>query len=603
VLRRLLSPLFLIPLGMALFVGGAKLGLIHQWGSDQPFSDQWSAEGGAVFRWRLGGAWQFSHYFFPHGEHTPALTRVIATACALVNADQWDSRLEMLVSVGAHMISAVLVWQFVSLTLSGRWRIAVAAFAALVLAMPSSSENFLWGFQTQFVFLICFGFAHVLGTLREQRVGASWWLAQVAGLFVLFSIASGVLSAVLLAGLAALRLLRAPRSTWAWATLVANLALAALGAWLLHRTFFEAERTTGLSLRFFTALGHLLAWPLPGPWLAVLTQGPAIVFLWDNRGRWLEPRFRLLIGLVLWTLALAAAFAYGRGTGAGEIAVRYMDPLSVGLIANSLVLAFLLSHGTVSARARWLASAWVAVVVVGLASENVPAKLRGNFQGQQDFFQRQRVAVVAYLKRNDAAELERDALVRQYFPHFEQTRDFLADPLTRLALPASLAATLAIQRDAERSSPGKGFQVTPGMENNARLLTLRGGGDGATYVSEPITDDFRPIWRLRVSGKVGSGAGQILLIDDAGLVRAPLDGDFDATGSWRTLNFLRGSGPVRLLVRVPPGAELRVTEPLELGRLSWFAPKFLGFWFVILLAGAAAFVAGAINQLRHSAAS
>jgi hypothetical protein len=122
-------------------------------------------------------------------------------------------------------------------------------------------------------------------------------------------------------------------------------------------------------------------------------------------------------------------------------------------------------------------------------------------------------------------------------------------------------------------------------------------------VSEPITDDFRPIWRLRVSGKVGSGAGQILLIDDAGLVRAPLDGDFDATGSWRTLNFLRGSGPVRLLVRVPPGAELRVTEPLELGRLSWFAPKFLGFWFVILLAGAAAFVAGAINQLRHSAAS
>lgn len=122
--------------------------------------------------------------------------------------------------------------------------------------MPSSSENFLWGFQTQFVFLIMFGLAHLLGTLREERLGASWWLAQIAGLLVLFSIASGLFSAGVLAGIAGLRLWRAPRSRWAWCTLAVNLILIGVGVWLLNRAFFATERTTGISLSFARALEH-----------------------------------------------------------------------------------------------------------------------------------------------------------------------------------------------------------------------------------------------------------------------------------------------------------------------------------------------------------
>ncbi len=601
-LRRLLSPALLIPLGLALFVGGAKLGLIHFWSSDQPFSDQWSAEGGAAFRWRLGGAWEFGHYFFPHGEHTPAITRVIATGCSLVNADQWDSRLEMLVSVGAHMLSALLIWQFISIVLCGAWRVGAAAMAALMLAMPSSFENFLWGFQTQFVFLLMFGLTHLLGTLREERLGASWWLAQVAGLFVLFSIASGLFSAAVLAGLAALRLMRVPRSRWAWCTLVVNLLLVGVGVWLLNRAFFATERTTGISLSFVSALGHLLAWPLPGPWLAVLTQAPVIAGLWCTRGRWLDLPERLLIGVALWPLALAAAFAYGRGTGAGEIAVRYMDPLSVGLITNVVVLAFLLRRSGRGKKALALGAAWLLVVATALVRENEPTKLTGNFEGQLDFYRRQRAVVTAYLAHNDPRELERDPLVRQFFPHFDQTRDLLADPLTRLALPASLAAPLALQRDPTRSTPGAWFKVTPDTENNARILTLRGGARGATFVSQPITDDLRPVWRLRVSGKIGPDAGEIALLDAAGREHPPLDAAFDATGTWKTVNLLRGGGGVRLVARVPAGQELRLTEPLELGRVSWLAPKLTASWAVCLFAGVAMFAVGAWRD-RHSAAS
>ncbi len=588
---------------MALFVGGAKLGLIHHWASDQPFFDQWSAEGGAVFRWRLGGAWEFAHYFFPHGEHTPALTRVIATGCAVVNADQWDSRLQMLVSVGAHMLSAVLVWQLIVQVLRGAWRFAAGGVAALLLAMPAASENFLWGFQTQFVFLILFGLAHLLGTMREERIGASWWLAQICGFLVLFSIASGLLSAVALAGMATLRLWREPRSRWAWGTLLANLFLTACGVWLLHRAYFAADRTTGLSLHFFRSWGHLAAWPLPGPWLALLTQAPALVLLWRSRASWDAPARRPVAGLALWTLALAAAFAYGRGTEAGGIAVRYKDPLIVGLIANSLALAVLLA--TKPCRAWWSAAGagWVAVIAVALATENAPAKLRSDLEGQAEFFQHQQAVIATYLQRNDPAELERDPRVLQYLPHLDQTRGVLADPLTRISLPASLAAPLAVQRDATRSSPGAAFRIVAGMPNNARVLTLRGGSSGATFVSKPIDDERYPIWRLRVSGQTGVGAGELALLDANDATILPLSGLVDAAGRWKTIHFARGTGSVRLFVRAAPGAELTITEPIELAWLSWLLPKFTMLWPGLLAAGVLLFVAGVLPRDRHSAAS
>lgn len=587
---------------MALFVGGAKLGLIHHWASDQPFFDQWSAEGGAVYRWRLGGAWEFAHYFFPHGEHTPALTRIIATGCAVANADQWDSRLQMLVSVGAHMLSAVLVWQLTGLILRGAWRWAAAAVAALLLAMPAASENFLWGFQTQFVFLIFFGLAHLLGTMREDRLGASWWLAQVCGFLVLFSIASGMLSAVALAGVAALRLWREPRSRWAWGTLLANAILAGCGVWLLHRAYFAAERTTGFSLHFFRSWGHLAAWPLPGPWLALLTQAPAWVLLWGARAVWDRPEKRSLVALIFWTSALAAAFAYGRGTEAGGIAVRYKDPLILGLIANAFALAFLVSAAPRRTWRNVVGAGWVVVIAVALAFENAPEKLRNDLEGQAEFFRHQQDVIAAYLVRNDPAELLRDPRVLQYLPHLDQTRGVLGDPLTRISLPASLAAPLAVQRDATRSSPGAIFRIVPGTPNNARVLTLRGGVAGATFVSQPIGDERYPIWRLRVSGQTGDGAGELELRDANDNVMLPLSGPIDAAGRWKTVHFARGHGPVRLFVHVPPGKELTVTEPLELAWLSWLLPKFTMLWSGLLAVGALLFVAGGLRD-RHSAAS
>jgi hypothetical protein len=72
--------------GIALLAVGATLALIHYDGSDQPFADQWAAEGATLFRARLYGLLGWSNFFQPHGEHHPALMRGLAYGLFMLNA-------------------------------------------------------------------------------------------------------------------------------------------------------------------------------------------------------------------------------------------------------------------------------------------------------------------------------------------------------------------------------------------------------------------------------------------------------------------------------------------------------------------------------------
>lgn len=574
-LRRLYSPAAVASLGAVLLVIGAKLGLIAGFGSDQPFADQWAAEGAGVIRSSQMGLWQFQHFFAPHGEHTPTIMRIVTAATTMLNAGQWDSRVEMFVSVGALAIAVLLMAQIVATALPERWRVLAMAGVALLFAMPCNKENYLWGFQTPFVSLILFGLAHLYGTLRAERIDLSWCLAQVAGVVAIFTVASGMLSAFVLAAYAALRLWREPRSVLGWATLATNVGLAGLGIWVLTHAFFAFGNAKG-ALEFISGLGYLLAWPFERPWLALALQAPALVFIWRQRSNWSERSVRMLLGLIAWSWLLVAAFAWGRGAGPGQIAGRYMDHLTVGLVANFVVLVAELvkSRGL---GLRLLAVLWAGGLAFGVYQVNEPARLRASLAGHHGFFVRQTAVIADFLVTNDPAVLERDSRVRNYLPHLEQTKALLMDPVMRTALPSSLAETVPIQMD--RQPPDVKFRsAVVRRESRAREHILPGGTAGALYLSRPIADDLLPVWRLRVSGRVGPGAARLVVKDADGRETFPLDATFDASDRWKTVHLLRPSGPVRLEVRVPAGAVVKFTEPVALGWLSWFLPKVAGAW-------------------------
>ncbi len=84
-----------LTLGVLLVVAGFHLWLIARYASDQPFSDQWGAEGHIVFEQWLHHRTTHADYLATHAEHRPVLTCLLTFATFLANR-QWDCRVETL---------------------------------------------------------------------------------------------------------------------------------------------------------------------------------------------------------------------------------------------------------------------------------------------------------------------------------------------------------------------------------------------------------------------------------------------------------------------------------------------------------------------------
>ncbi len=435
--------IWMLAAGIALFAVGAKLALIHYYGSDQPFADQWAAEGATLFRARLYGLLGWSNFFLPHGEHHPALMRGLAYGLFMLNGRQWDNRVETVANLLVYAAYLSVIWWTVTRLVEVRWQAPLAGAAALLFALPANRENFLWGFQSPFLFLLLCGAAHVYGTLRSPRLDWRWAGAQLTGLAGLFSIASGSMSAAALAVVAGAGILRGRRDAWHWATLAVNFGLVGIGLWLLPPEMgASASRAPSLAY-LLSAWGHLLSWPLPGPWWCLFVYLPwGAAVAQACRSSSAGQACRVLFALGLWVTLMALAVAYGRGAHPDSIAVRYFDILTLGVFVNALAITRLIA-GQAGGR-RWIAAglavAWTISMGTSLYQMNRPAELRPLLAYHRAMADKQAACIGRLMETRDAAVLTTDEAVRSRFPHFQLAVDLLLDPRMRPFLAPSLTA-------------------------------------------------------------------------------------------------------------------------------------------------------------------
>ncbi len=429
-------------LGGLLLVTGAKLGLIRSFGSDVPLADQWTAEGSTLFQpYVRDGRVPPDHFFFSHGEHRPVMTRFIAYACFRLNGDQWDARVECVANLAVQAVTFALLWFLAGQLAEGRILAVLRGVTVTLCALPSIQENYVWGFQSQFLLLVCCGLAHVAGTMLAPAPGRRWWLAQAAGLAGILSLSSGFLSAVALAALALWDwTVRGRRDRWVGHTLIANLVLTGFGWWFLTPIVDSADhvRTPG---QFAAAFFSLLNWPSPWRGWGLLSQVPvwALMAVRWARGSADLARNRVVTGLLLWLYLLVAAIAFGRGGAAAGVLVanRYMDVLVVGCWLNLLAVLALAGElpggGWRRAVGLCLLPAWL-----GLAAANAPGRLESVAQTERDYRMRHDATVREFRRTDDPAVFERDPAVRQAFPHLPFTIELLRDRRMDPVWPASL---------------------------------------------------------------------------------------------------------------------------------------------------------------------
>jgi len=322
--------------GAILLMVGLRWELVEEMGSSVPQHDQWQAEPDYLYKPWLSGGVPLQHFLHPHNGHRIAPTRALALGLFVGNQGQWDGKLQMT----ANAILAALVL----IPLVGLMRPFMAP-SVLLLSMLGMVylygsavlyENALWGFQSQFYFLIVFSLGHIWGVLHPGQRKWLWAMGWLAGLIGIFSFGSGwiapVITTVLTVWHHGVRQMQRRPAVW----LLLGLAVIGVGVAVTTPSPSLEISLTGQTLVF---AAKLLAVPVREvTWFGLLGWAPLILWLILRPVRLKRPSLSHLgvMAVVAWLLAHVAAIVVGREPPAGVVPNRYLDIMAVGLAINAV---------------------------------------------------------------------------------------------------------------------------------------------------------------------------------------------------------------------------------------------------------------------------
>ena len=160
---------------------GAKLMLIHRFGTDVPYWDEWDAVGGVLLMPWAHGNLHLADFLHPHNEHRIVFTRLVSFLLAVWNR-QWDPLLEMSVNAAIHAGFCAALVLLAGRLLSGARFALVAAATTVLFCLAFDWENTLEGFQSQFYFLEWGALGMFVLCVPSVPLGGRWWAGWLCGL-------------------------------------------------------------------------------------------------------------------------------------------------------------------------------------------------------------------------------------------------------------------------------------------------------------------------------------------------------------------------------------------------------------------------------------
>jgi len=349
------NPTFLLA-AVLIPIMAARAYMVLRYGSSSPFWDQWDAEIDNLLLRYARGELSLGDFFAAHNEHRIVFTRLISLGLFIANGGQFDAKVEMLFNLLPYA-AAIGAMTWIGLrTLPVAAGPLLAVGVTMLAVAPFGWENLIAGFQNQFYILTLLSIVTVWlvsGPSISLRRGAA---IATCALLALFTMASGVFAAAAAAGLLIYRLLaRDIDRRQGWSTLVALLAIVAVGLALMpdapHGDKFNARSVA----EFGQSLRMVLSWPLrPSLTSLILLWLPTVVLcvvlcmrLWKRTPAERGERFAL--AMAGWVLVQAVAMSFSRGEEVHNgVTSRYTDLLAIGVI-NNLWLVLHAAHRTASA--------------------------------------------------------------------------------------------------------------------------------------------------------------------------------------------------------------------------------------------------------------
>jgi hypothetical protein len=428
---------WLLGAGAFALVCGASLCTVDRFAFSHPFWDQWW-EARTLYVPFVEGRYTWSDLLQPHNEHRIALTRLWALALFKVRW-LWDNRTVATANAFLHAVTVGLLVAAVAL----RERFRDALLLALVLVIPASLplafENVLHGFQSQFYFLLLYGFLALWLMTHEQPSRAGFWLGALCAFLAVFSVGSGFTASIALLLAALLESARDRSVLRERAPLITVAVTVAAVGWFcrVHVGYLEAAHANSLGQLARLALR---CWSFPlvdWIWPALLLWVPFAVWLVTlvrDRRRW-TPDERFLCALGVFVSMHGVMIGWARANESPRPAGRYFDVLALGLFVNAWALVAWSRARSTPLRKATLAG-WLVLAALGttlLATRT----FRDDLPYHDLLWSIQEKNLREYLSKG------RPEALRQpdwQIPHWnsEDLRALLDDPFIRGVLPWSI---------------------------------------------------------------------------------------------------------------------------------------------------------------------
>ncbi|MBI2441538.1 MAG: hypothetical protein HYV35_09220 [Lentisphaerae bacterium] len=600
---------------LLLIILGSKLWLIRQAGTDLPDWDQWDGEGGNLLMPFFHGKLSFWDLFKAHNEHRILFHRLLCLATVLLNG-QWDARVEMVAGALIHTLTALaLFWILVRLA-GARMSDWIFLQIAVAFAMPFW-ENTLSGFQSQFYFLLLLSIVSMALLVLNRPFTWQWLAGLLLAFLCLFTMASGVLAACAAFALLLVRFLKDRRDTRQFIG-VALAFLLIIGVALLFKVSVpDHERLKAQSItEFIDTLGKNLAWPNSFfPPLAFFNFLPlavlGLVYLQSKAKDQRAEEMTLVLGI--WGSLQAAAIAYARGADGSASAWRYMDLLSIGMIANGMSIVVLFSRfegKTLLVRfGAALSAAWA--IACGLGLYSLSERALDSDIPRHKFFAEKRVEHVrAFVASDDMADLTNQPEKEIPFPDPQYLAYVLRDVYIRTLLPASVRPALHVrqQNPAEDAFIPGGippeFPAPGSGETCWGSYSREEGRAEGTFESLPLHPLPMRLLKFELAGWLGTGYQELKLIAVDSGRETVVHPRHPALLGWQPLYLRAPAGKFRIVATDDHDRRwFAFKEPKETGYYSYLADRAVALgkhlFFIGLFTAVFIFLAAYFNKLAY----